>query len=236
MTTPQFSAGYEAGLLYRTDQRGQGKPCGRGFISSRKKCSPEKAKQLATDLKAGDEGAKKRVAIGKRNAQNTQKLKGQVKAAKAKRAQEEDAKPDSQRKKPRIKDMQAEIASAWGEKSWKALQKNPTFQMELDGMAERGLKAGSEELTRKLYRRHVGRPHDEQNPDANKHGVINGVDVKRNFLPWKVFDLNPKTATKDDVKKAFRRLSKQYHPDVGGDREIFERLKTMKESLDVLFD
>jgi curved DNA-binding protein CbpA len=58
----------------------------------------------------------------------------------------------------------------------------------------------------------------------------------RNFLPWKVFDLNPKTATKDDIKKAFRRLSKQHHPDVGGDRDVFERLKTMRESIEAAYD
>lgn len=75
-----FIQGYADGM--RLDQRGQGKPCGKGFISSRKKCSAKGAQQLAQDLKAGDEGAKKRVAIGKRNAQNQQALRKAVAAAK----------------------------------------------------------------------------------------------------------------------------------------------------------
>ena len=74
-----FIQGYADGM--RLDQRGQGKPCGKGFISARKKCSAKGAQQLAADLKAGDAGAKQRVAIGKRNAQNQQALRKAVKAA-----------------------------------------------------------------------------------------------------------------------------------------------------------
>lgn len=79
-----FLQGYADGM--RLDQRGQGKPCGKGFISARKKCSAKGAQQLAQDLKAGDEGAKKRVAIGKRNAQNQQALSKAVREAKGQKA------------------------------------------------------------------------------------------------------------------------------------------------------
>jgi hypothetical protein len=61
-----FVQGYADGM--RLDAKGQGKPCGRGFIAPGKKCSAKGSRQLAADLKAGDAGAKARVATGKRNA------------------------------------------------------------------------------------------------------------------------------------------------------------------------
>jgi len=61
-----YILGYADGM--RLDAKGQGKPCGRGFIAPNKKCSAKSSKQLAADLKSGDEGAKRRVATGKKNA------------------------------------------------------------------------------------------------------------------------------------------------------------------------
>jgi DnaJ-class molecular chaperone len=42
-----------------------------------------------------------------------------------------------------------------------------------------------------------------------------------------------KDATKDEIKKAYRKLSKTMHPDVGGDEESFDELK---QAYDVLMD
>ncbi len=42
-----------------------------------------------------------------------------------------------------------------------------------------------------------------------------------------------KDATKDEIKKAYRKLSKTMHPDVGGDEESFDKLK---QAYDVLMD
>lgn len=81
-----------------------------------------------------------------------------------------------------------------------------------------------------LYREHVGVPLAEQNlPDGPT--VIRGVDVTKNFRPWHVFNLDPNTATTNDVNKAFRTLAKKHHPDYGGNRETFERLKKMRDTL-----
>jgi curved DNA-binding protein CbpA len=61
--------------------------------------------------------------------------------------------------------------------------------------------------------------------------VINGIDVLQHFRPWVVFGLDPKTATADEVREAFRRLIMQHHPDHGGDARVAERLQTMKDSI-----
>ncbi|WP_370539382.1 MULTISPECIES: DnaJ domain-containing protein [Nostocales] len=53
------------------------------------------------------------------------------------------------------------------------------------------------------------------------------------FKPWQVFGLDPKTATKEEIKSAYYRLSKIYHPDnpETGDRGIFERVEIMYKSI-----
>jgi hypothetical protein len=82
----------------------------------------------------------------------------------------------------------------------------------------------------KLYRENVAVPLSEQNRKA-RPGVINGIDIQKQFRPWQVFKLDPKTATRADVESAFRRVAKQVHPDVGGRRKDFERVKKMRDSV-----
>jgi len=38
-------------------------------------------------------------------------------------------------------------------------------------------------------------------------------------------------ATADNIKEAFRRLAKEHHPDMGGDKRVMERLQKMRASL-----
>ena len=64
-----------------------------------------------------------------------------------------------------------------------------------------------------------------------KPGVINGIDIHKNFRPWAVFGLNPKTASKADVEQAYRRIAKKVHPDAGGRQKDFERIKSMRDSI-----
>src|SRR5213594_1438745 len=44
------------------------------------------------------------------------------------------------------------------------------------------------------------------------------------------------TATVDEIKKAFRRLAKQYHPDRNPNKQAAERFKEINEAHDVLSD
>jgi molecular chaperone DnaJ len=47
----------------------------------------------------------------------------------------------------------------------------------------------------------------------------------------------PKTASADEIKKAYRKLARQYHPDKNpGDKEAEERFKEMQAAYDVLSD
>ncbi|MBV9145675.1 MAG: J domain-containing protein, partial [Acidobacteria bacterium] len=46
-----------------------------------------------------------------------------------------------------------------------------------------------------------------------------------------------KNASADDIRKAFRKLARKYHPDVNpGDKKAEERFKEMSEANDVLSD
>lgn len=82
----------------------------------------------------------------------------------------------------------------------------------------------------RLYRELVAVPQSDRNR-RSRPGVINGIDIQKNFRPWAVFGLNPRTATRADVQSAFRRLAKQNHPDVGGRAKDLERLRKMRDSV-----
>jgi hypothetical protein len=64
-----------------------------------------------------------------------------------------------------------------------------------------------------------------------RRGMVNGIDIHRDFRPWAVFGLNPKTATAQDVRNRFRKLAIKVHPDTGGSARDFERLKQMRDSM-----
>ena len=55
------------------------------------------------------------------------------------------------------------------------------------------------------------------------------------WLAWptpgdRLLDLKP-GASKDDVKKAFKELAKEYHPDLGGDAEIFQAMRAAHDRI-----
>jgi hypothetical protein len=87
-----------------------------------------------------------------------------------------------------------------------------------------------------LYRKFIGvLPGEEQEEGT---GCINGINIFKYNYPWRAFDLDPKVATLDDVKNAYRKLGKTYHPDAGltGDRAVFERLTQFYNSLVNVFE
>ncbi len=136
------------------------------------------------------------------------------------------AKPKSP-KGPSLAEIKKQVLAHFQCNTLAALKKNHNFQLAMTGET---MAFKSKDDWLKLYRRFIGIPPNERNL-ASGPTVINGIDVLKHFRPWVVFGLDPKTATADDVRSAFRRLIQQHHPDHGGDPRVAERLQTMKDSI-----
>ncbi|MGG6242454.1 J domain-containing protein [Nodosilinea sp. AN01ver1] len=109
------------------------------------------------------------------------------------------------------------------------LKKSGSFKMATDGMEP--LNLGLKTSWEVLYRKFVGvLPGEEQ---LEGYGCINGIDIFKYFQPWKVFGLDPKSASPEEIKAAYHNLSKTYHPDASGtgDAKIFDRINTMYQSI-----
>jgi hypothetical protein len=135
-----------------------------------------------------------------------------------------------------VSEMRSAVFKVFDVKSTAALFANKNYQHSMAGDERVTLKGkNATEEWRRLYRRFVAVPRDER---GLKEGgsVINGIDIMKNFRPWVVFGLDPKKASKADVDKAFRKLALKHHPDAGGDRMVFEKLVTMKNSVKALMD
>ena len=122
--------------------------------------------------------------------------------------------------------LKSEVCRVFGCKNATELRKSNEFNM---AMAGRTFDLKTKADWQKLYREWVGVPQAERNRSGST--CINGMDVLENFRPWHVFDLEPSTASTEDIKEAFRRLAKEHHPDVGGDPRVMERLQKMRDSL-----
>lgn len=127
---------------------------------------------------------------------------------------------------PSMQELKDAVIAGFNCSSYNELKKNGSFQLFIK---DHNLKMNNKEAWLKVYRKFVGLPDSER--DAIGSTSINGVDVLRNFLPWKVFDLNPDTATAQDIKTAFNTLAKEHHPDHNGNPAVFEQLKVMRDSL-----
>ena len=117
-----------------------------------------------------------------------------------------------------------------GEKRTAAiLRKNSRFLMETEGMDLPSL--STTEGWKTLYREFVGYLPNEEFQTG--YGCINGVNVFQYFRPWRVFGLDPATATPQAKKDAYYSLSKIYHPDNNetGDAKIFDLIKNMYASI-----
>jgi len=126
----------------------------------------------------------------------------------------------------RLAQIKREVCCKFDCNNAKELRQSSEFNLATEG---RSFDLRTKADWQKLYRQWVGVPQSERNRSGPT--CINGIDVLENFRPWHVFGLQPSTATADDIKEAFRRLAKEHHPDLGGDRRVMERLQKMRDSL-----
>jgi len=107
------------------------------------------------------------------------------------------------------------------------LRKSPHFKSMVKPLGT--LNLSKVEDLEKIYRAYLGvLPNETQDTG---YGCINGIDIFKYADVWTIFGLEAKTATKASIQKAYRALSKQYHPDMpNGDRQIFERLTKLYEA------
>lgn len=128
-------------------------------------------------------------------------------------------------------DLRNAVYQHFGVKDTTKLKKSGSFKMATDGMGDLDFRL--KETWEVLYRKFIGFLPGEESQEG--YGCINGIDIFKYFKPWDVFGLNSKTASPEDVKQAYRNLSKTYHPDIPktGDAKIFDRINTMYKSISV---
>lgn len=128
--------------------------------------------------------------------------------------------------------VKTKVLEHFGVPDVKALKKAPEFVMGTNGQT---IKLTGKEGWEALYRQFIGILPGEDGETG--YGCVNGINIFNYAMPWKAFGLDGKTATTEDVKTAYRNLSKVYHPDVPetGDARIFERLTVFYKSLTEVF-
>lgn len=133
----------------------------------------------------------------------------------------------------KLNELKQAVYARFDAKNTDTLKKSGSFRMATDGMEQLDFRL--KETWEFLYRKFVGILPNEANQEGR--GCINGINVFQYFKPWQVFGLDPKTATKDEITNAYRRLSKKYHPDTPetGDREVFEKIVDMYKSIIIIF-
>lgn len=109
------------------------------------------------------------------------------------------------------------------------LKKSGSFQMATSGMGK--LDLTKKEGWEQLYRKFIGILPGEDNETG--YGCINGINIFKYDLAWRIFGLDPKKAEIEAIKSTYRNLSKIYHPDnrETGDAKIFHRLTVFYNSL-----
>jgi hypothetical protein len=190
----------------------KGTACGNSCIANGRTCRIKGNSQKLTQLKA----LLALPAAGQSSGSVTNTKQGFTKSQTGGKV-----KPES------IAKLKSPVLRYWDVKSVQELARNKLFKMATAGDE---LDFKDRETWARLHRQFIGVPKSEQNqPDGPT--VIRGLDVLKQFRPWYIFDLDPKTATTTDVKRAFIRLAKTHHPDHGGNPEVFQRLKVMRDSM-----
>lgn len=141
---------------------------------------------------------------------------------------------ENHKKKPKpvkplaLTKIKAAIYEHFDVKNTTELKKSGAFKMATDGMDTLNLSV--RDGWEKLYRKFVGILPDEE--DQQGYGCINGINVFNYFKPWQVLGLNAATATPEEIKTAYYKLSKIYHPDKPtGDAKLFARINIMYKSI-----
>jgi hypothetical protein len=111
----------------------------------------------------------------------------------------------------------------------KELKKSGAFQLASSGLGKVNL--STKEDWEQLYRKLIGVLPGEESEVG--YGCINGINIFKYDMPWKAFGLEPKINSTEDIKVAYRSLSKIYHPDnpETGDAKVFARLTIFYKSL-----
>lgn len=132
-------------------------------------------------------------------------------------------------KPPTLAQLKTAIYQHFSVKNTTELKKSGAFKMATDGMDIPNLSV--KEGWEILYRKFVGIIPGEENEKG--YGCINGINIFNYFKPWQVFELDAQTATNQDIKDAYYRLSKIYHPDNSetGNAKIFDQLNIMYKSI-----
>jgi DnaJ domain len=109
------------------------------------------------------------------------------------------------------------------------LKKSNMFQMATSAFDNINL--SQRESWEVIYRKYIGILPEEDGKQGDD--CINGINIFEYFRPYRVFELDPKVATKEDIKNAYYRLAKIYHPDNQdtGNSRIFNRLTIMYKSI-----
>lgn len=128
-----------------------------------------------------------------------------------------------------LKELKKAVYKHFSVTSTPQLKRSGSFKMATDGMDDLNLSLKA--TWEQLYRKFVGILPGEENQQG--YGCINGVNIFDYFKPWQAFGLDPKVASSEEIKKAYHKLSKQYHPDVPGtgDPKVFDQINTMYQSI-----
>ncbi|MFN9176048.1 MAG: DnaJ domain-containing protein [Synechocystis sp.] len=131
-------------------------------------------------------------------------------------------------KELKLSEIKQKIYDYFEVKSTTELKKSGEFKLATRDMK---LNLGQKESGQTLYREFVGILPEEECEQGKD--CINGINIFKYFRPWQVFGLDGQTATEEEIKSVYRKLSKTYHPDnqETGDARIFDRINLMYRSI-----